>query len=518
MDSTFKQASRFKSVIVIGAIIVVALIAVATALYQRGKGSLAPNAPSSNPKADQTAPGCTLDFSVPADANLTCTKRAFQDEFDNVPGTYHFRNEIQTVRAGDIVVFNIDIENTSNTSTTVNLNDLFTTAPALSNAVQFLDSNCAQGENFNPTTATFTCTNKFVGTGQNQQISFRVKVNTNAQIGTEVTNTATVSDGTNTAVCSRTVMVALATQQTQCNGACETDKECTGNLTCINVGGSFLCRDPQNPNDSTCGLPTSTPTYTASPTSTGTLTPTSTLTSSPTATNTHTPTNTLTSTPTSTSTATSTPTRTPTNTATATFTFTPTATFTSTPTRTPTFTLTATATFTRTPTPTFTSTSTPTRTPTNTATATHTITKSPTPTLIADGTLTSTPTMTATSTFTPTGTLSPTATATSTPTGTLSPTATATNRTYVACNQSCSSNADCSDSNIICYTTSSGNRCRLSSNVDSDTCSSPNATATSTQFIPQLPRSGNSSQQAFLIGATVVIVLIIGVVALLFLL
>ncbi len=177
----------------------------------------------------------------------------------------------------------------------------------------------------------------------------------------------------------------------------------------------------------TCGLPTNTPTSTASNTPTRTNTPTNTATRTPTRTNTPTNTATSTFTPSNTSTATFTPsntptgtvppTDTPTNTLTPSNTATFTATFTPTLTNTPTNTLTSTATATLTFTPT--NTATLTFTPTSTLTFTPTLTRTPTNT----STNTATATLTSTLTFTPSRTNTPTITPsrTNTPTNTSTP-------------------------------------------------------------------------------------------------
>jgi uncharacterized repeat protein (TIGR01451 family) len=77
-------------------------------------------------------------------------------------------------------------------------------------------------------------------------------------------------------------------------------------------------------------------------------------------------------------------------------------------------------------------------------------------------------------------------TATPTPTpGTSTPTPTPT----VGCNVRCNTNADCSNSAHICYQTADGGRCRLDTNVNSATCSTPVAqvTPTPTPGQPALP-------------------------------
>lgn len=455
MDRKPSLPFRWNSMLIIGVIVVVGIFAIATALYQRNRGSLAPTAPGSQPKADVVMDGCTVNFSVPTDSVLACQKLAFQDELDNTPGNYNLRNAIQTIKAGDVVVFNLDIQNNGENGTIVNLNDIFTINPSISNAVTFLDSNCPGGGTFDANTLTLTCGNKFVGGGgQNQQITFRVRVNAAATIGTQINNTATITDTSSSAVCTNQIVVAEATSQLPCNASCESDKECSGDLQCVNTGGGFVCRDPEIPDDSTCGAPTATPTSTNTPTLTPSSTPTGTLT----------------------------PSATPTQTATPTSTFTPTATLT--PSNTPTLT--------------------PTRTPTSTPTHTPTITPSRTPTA------TLTPSSTPTATLTPTGTLSPTLT----PSITLTPSATPTTRVLAQCNQACTTNSDCANTSLICFTTNNGNRCRLPNNVNSESCS-PSIAATNTPFIPQLPRAGSETQRTLIIGGIIVIAIIIGIVGLL---
>ena len=83
---------------------------------------------------------------------------------------------------------------------------------------------------------------------------------------------------------------------------------------------------------------------------------------------------------------------------------------------------------------------------------------------------------------------------TSTPTPTPIPTPTPT--PTVGCNVRCATNADCSNSAHICYQTADGGRCRLDTNVNSATCSTPVAQVTPTPApgqptLPQeLPQTG----------------------------
>lgn len=171
------------------------------------------------------------------------------------------------------------------------------------------------------------------------------------------------------------------------------------------------------------GIPSATPTATATLPPVETATPLPTDTAAPVATDTATELPTATATDTRTDTPTFTATETPTETPTFTATDTPTETATETPTETPTFTTTATETATETPTetPTFTATETPTFTPTETATDTPTETPTATETATDTPTATPTHTMTATSTWTPQPTATSTLTATPSPTPTMTP-------------------------------------------------------------------------------------------------
>ena len=61
----------------------------------------------------------------------------------------------------------------------------------------------------------------------------------------------------------------------------------------------------------------------------------------------------------------------------------------------------------------------------------------------------------------------------------------------VGCNDACVTNADCSDSNHICATTSDGSqKCRLESNPDSDSCTLPAGSTAQPTLPPELPETG----------------------------
>lgn len=528
MDVRTKNNQNWGLLFVVG-IAIVAIASVVTALYQINKGPIAPSAPQSLPRAAEAG-------------TLSCVKRAFADEFDNTPGDYHFRNEIQKIKAGDIVVWNFDIENTGTESTTINLSDVFGVQTV--GTFDFLDSNCPQGS-FDSNTMTLTCPNKFVGTGQNQQVSFRIKVHTDTPLGTQVSNASTVTDEQNpqnTATCNGSVLVAEATEQLPCNAVCESDKECDGNLTCVDDGGIFVCRDPNDPSDETCGAPTPTPT------ATGTLSPTPTVSNTLTPSATATPTNTLTLTPS------------PSLTTTATLTLTPTATLTgvitNTPTHTPTITPYADLGLTKVVNNT---------SPSINQQITYTIAlKNYGPytannvtvrEAIPAGTTYISSSVTrgsydATSGIWTVGSIAPNETLylyltvridstgtivnvaevktsdlpdpNSTPDNNVTgendqdDVALNSNKALASCDQGCTYNSDCADSASICYTTSSGNRCRLATNPTNSSCSASNS-PTVTYIQPQLPKAGNENQGAFIIASVVVITIILFAVGLILL-
>jgi len=527
----------------------IAMIAVAVALFQRDRGLLAPTAPQSNPQAAMEASNtCAVNFTVEDDTQITCTKRAWRNELtNNLPANVYSLNQvIQTARAGDTIVWSIEAENTSDTSTQIRFTDIF---GQNAQYMTFVDSNCGATA-WNATTSTLTCPNIFLGANstEDRKAVFSTRISDSAPLGTIITNSATITDQNAqdvTSTCSFSVTVDEETEAKLCNETCETDKECSVGLSC-------------NPNSLRC-LPTDGSTC-VSPTPTNT--PVLSLTPSNTPTNT--PSSTPTRTPTPTNTPSSTPTRTPTPSATlppgvtATATLSPTATL-------------------------FAS---------NTPTSTLALTSTATPSDQADLALTkrastTTPKLGEEITFTIEVVNNGPANAQEVtvierlPSGLQFVSATPSQGSYTAstniwdignlnvgqrvtlalrvrvnttsgvsnvaevrtsnkvdpnstpnnsrpeendqgevrlnsilaqCNESCSSNADCASTDQICFTTSDGNRCRLANNVNSSSCSPAVAT-------PGLPRSGaTDNQTTMIIVATAVVVLILGAVGLLLLL
>lgn len=98
---------------------------------------------------------------------------------------------------------------------------------------------------------------------------------------------------------------------------------------------------------------------------------------------------------------------------------------------------------------------------------------------------------------------SPSPTPTPTPTPSPAPTPTP----AIGCNDSCTTNADCTNPNHICYSTDTGNKCRLASNVDNLSCVNPVvSTPTPQPELPQeLPETGWSELSNWLKAGLVTI-------------
>lgn len=321
MESKLTTPRRWFPIAFVGlSVFALAAIAVVVSLYQVGRGPLAPTAPQSIPKAAEAG-------------TLACQKKAFANEFNNSEGNYNLVDQINRVRAGDIIVWNIDFQNNGTEAALVNVTDIINQhTPQDGPGFIFIDSSCGTGA-FNQATGILTCSNRFVGPGQNQRVTFRVQVPNDMPLNSALQNDATVSEGAATVTCTDEILVADATEQQQCGESCETDKECADGLLC--APGSLLCLPPSGacPSPTPTITPSTTPTGTLTPTLTPTITPTVTPSSTPTSTPTITPSLTPTATPSPTPTATATRTPTPSNTPTATLTSTPTLTLT--PTSTP---------------------------------------------------------------------------------------------------------------------------------------------------------------------------------------
>ena len=316
MKNSANQTTFFSNPNALVAIVIVAIVAIAAvviSLFQR----IYPESTDSQPQAQVVQSNtCTLDVTI-GTTSFNCLKRVFQDEFDNTPGFYNLRQILQTVRAGENIVWAIDVTNTGTAPITLSLSDVLTGNNL--QYVEFLDSNCGANA-YNASTRTLTCSGlALAGNSGQSRVIFRVRVLDTAPLGTVLTNVSTIANGSQTATCQVAVTVDTASEQKQCNEACETDKECDGdaNQQCVDTGNGFFCRNVSCSSEADCICTGPTPTPSNSPTPTPTWTPTATPSNTPTPT--PTPSNTPTPTPgTGGNTPTPTPTATPSNTPTPT--------------------------------------------------------------------------------------------------------------------------------------------------------------------------------------------------------
>ena len=283
-----KLFSNSTSFIAIAIFIVVALSAVAVSVFQRiNRGNVAPNAPESQPNAQVfTSDTCTLDINIGPAPTIECLKRAFQDEFDNTPGFYNLRQVIQTIQAGQVIVWAVDVTNSGTDTITISLTDVFTGNNL--DSLTFMDSNCGANA-YNSANRTLTCQlDDVVGNGGQARVIFRTRVANTTPLDTVITNSAALASGTLNATCMASVTVDELTSQKMCNEPCETDKECSDedNQQCVDTGSGFFCRNVACEDDADCvcgSTPTPTPSPTPTPTpGTGGPTPTPTPTPSPT--------------------------------------------------------------------------------------------------------------------------------------------------------------------------------------------------------------------------------------------
>lgn len=89
----------------------------------------------------------------------------------------------------------------------------------------------------------------------------------------------------------------------------------------------------------------------------------------------------------------------------------------------------------------------------------------------------------------------------------------------LGCNDVCVNNSDCKSSNQICVDTTNGRRCRLESNITSDTCTPAGQVAAQTPSQPQqptsLPVAGSADVlKAMAVGALAIVLGIVGFLAL----
>lgn len=205
---------------------------------------------------------CSVAFNVPT-STITCQKTAYRDELNNSAGNYTLTQQQATFQPGDVVVFQITLQNTSNQTLNVSAQDILT-ANNLNN-VTFLDSNCGNTA-YTSSSRTLNCPAVSIASGANATRTFRVKINNGVSSGTVITNNATANTGSAQATCSTAVTVNVQTTPTptptptySCNTNCSTNAQCqtaNGSYICSSSYGN-TCRLDSNPSSSTC-TPTTT--------------------------------------------------------------------------------------------------------------------------------------------------------------------------------------------------------------------------------------------------------------------
>jgi uncharacterized repeat protein (TIGR01451 family) len=281
MKNFFK--GKFGTIIIVLFTLILASVAIFTALrlYQLRQQPVAPNVPSSIPRASENA--CSLSFTVtPQTPGLNCTgKFAHEDDSRNAPPIYYLDNDIPAgtnVAPGQTIVYAIDYENTGNaTTSSVLLTDVLPTG------VDFADA--GSGCTYESSTRTVTCSLGGIVPGGSSQKVIRVTISTSASAGS-FTNTATLSaTGVENSECEIALNVQTSTGSptptptvtpsvtptatpNSCGGTCGSNANCGTGFYCYTALG--LCRNPSCPTDADCTCPGSTPT----PGGTGTPAPT----------------------------------------------------------------------------------------------------------------------------------------------------------------------------------------------------------------------------------------------------
>ncbi len=208
-----KPIGKLGTTLIILATVILAGVAIFTAfrLYQLRQQPVAPNVPSSEPKAACLADvkqcpdgsyvardpnnncafkpcpsggSCSLSFTItqaPAPApGLTCTSKiAWQDDAKNLPSNYYLTTKIapgSNVTPGQKFVYSLGYKNTGNA--VVNSASFTDTLPS---QVSFLDAD--KGCTYNSGTRTVTCTLGDVAVGGASQKAVRVQISDSAAAG-----------------------------------------------------------------------------------------------------------------------------------------------------------------------------------------------------------------------------------------------------------------------------------------------------------------------------------------------
>ena len=261
------------TVIILVFTVILAGVAIFTALrlYQLRSQPVAPNVPSSIPRAAENA--CTLSFTItPQTPGLNCTgKFAFADNSGNSPGVYQFVDKIEAgsnVAPGQTFVYAVAIKNTgTGTANSVVITDILPTN------VSFKDANteCV----YTSSTRTVSCNLGNMVAGGASQRAIRVSVLASAT--GSFTNTATISStGGDNSSCQIALNVQTSTGSptetptstpgpsgtpNSCGGTCGSNTNCGSGLYCNTSVG--FCRNASCPNQADCNCPgTSAPTPT----------------------------------------------------------------------------------------------------------------------------------------------------------------------------------------------------------------------------------------------------------------
>lgn len=252
-----KPISKFGTILIILITVILAGVAIFTAyrLFQLRQEPVAPNVPSSLPKAadgsegstcgfdesvgkniecapglicDKSAPSlgggmgvcraskssCSLSFTITAPTTptpvpgLSCTsKRAWQDDSRNTPSVYYLTKSVSAgsdITPGQKLVYSLSYKNTG---TTVVNSASFT--DVLPSQVSFLDAD--SGCSYNSSTRTVTCNLNNVAVGESSQRAVRVQVSDTAVAGSLINKASLQASGVDTSTCQIALNIQTST-------------------------------------------------------------------------------------------------------------------------------------------------------------------------------------------------------------------------------------------------------------------------------------------------------------------
>ncbi|HUC94415.1 MAG TPA: hypothetical protein VMR19_00220 [Candidatus Saccharimonadales bacterium] len=277
------------TVLILIVTLILAGVAIFTAvrLYQLGNQSVAPNAPSSNPKAAEntTSSSCSLTFTItPQTPGLNCTgKLAYVDDSRNTRGAYHLDpgNNItpgSNVAPGQTIVYDVGYKNTGTATTNSAL-----ITDVLPVNVNFVDAD--NGCTYVSSTRTVTCNLGNVVAGGASQKAIRASILASAPDGSFTNNAVISGTGVKNSECQIALNVQTSTGSptatptgtptatptvtptatpgptgtpNSCGGTCGSNYNCNGGLFCYNG----YCRNPSCQDQTDCNCPPNgTPNY-----------------------------------------------------------------------------------------------------------------------------------------------------------------------------------------------------------------------------------------------------------------